>query len=495
MKGNTFIILGNQLFDPQLLKDKGCELVFMAEDFGLCTYEKHHKLKIYLFLSAMREYKDELESFDIKVNYQKLDKKNKSYVASLVGFLNKNKISDIHLFEIEDKVFEKTVYETLKENEISFEVHKSPMFFLSREDFAIEAEGKKNLRMAGFYQRIRKQFDVLVDENKKPIGGKWSLDEENRKKIPKDLALPDMPVMKYSNHHDEVSDLINEHFKTHPGDLKNIWFPVTREGAKKSFDDFLQVRMSNFGTYEDAMVEGKNFLFHSGLSAAMNIGLLSPVTVVNKVLASADKLDIPLNSLEGFIRQLIGWREFIRGVYQTKSEYQASHNYWNHEKKLKESWYEGSTGIVPLDDCIQSALQDGYSHHIPRLMVISNLMNLCEIDPKYIYKWFMEMYIDSSEWVMVPNVFGMATYADGGIMSTKPYTCGSNYMLKMSNYKKGEWCDIVDGLYWRFTEKNRSFYEANPRLALQIRALDRMLPERKSMIFEKAEEFIGMNTV
>ena len=252
--------------------------------------------------------------------------------------------------------------------------------------------------------------------------------------------------------------------------------------------------MSNFGAYEDAMVEGENFLFHSGLSAAMNIGILSPITVVEKVLASAEKFNFPLNSVEGFIRQIIGWREFIRGVYQTKGDYQASRNYWNHEKKLTDSWYEGSTGIVPLDDCIKSTLQHGYAHHIPRLMVISNLMNLCEIDPKQIYKWFMEMYIDSSEWVMVPNVFGMATYADGGIMSTKPYTCGSNYMLKMSNYKKGDWCDIVDGLYWRFTEKNRSFYEANARLALQIRALDRMKEERKSLIFEKAEEFIKIHT-
>jgi deoxyribodipyrimidine photolyase-related protein len=494
MKGNTFVILGNQLFDPKLLKDKDCEQVFMAEDFGLCTYENHHKLKIYLFLCAMREYKDELNCSDVQVHYQKLNTSNKSYAGSLLDFLNINKITHINFFEIEDKVFEKKIYGELKKNKISYEVHQSPMFFLSREEFASEVEGKKNLRMAGFYQRVRKQFGVLLDDHKKPLGGKWSLDEENRKKIPKGTVLPKMPELQNSVYHEEICSLVTEHFIDHPGNLDHIWFPVTRKDAEKCFDDFLSVRMNNFGAYEDAMVEGKNFLFHSGLSAAMNIGILSPITVIQKVLASAENLDLPLNSVEGFIRQIIGWREFIRGVYQTKGDYQESRNYWNHHKNLTGSWYDGSTGIVPLDDCIQSTLQDGYAHHIPRLMVISNLMNLCEIDPKQIYKWFMEMYIDSSEWVMVPNVFGMATYADGGIMSTKPYTCGSNYMLKMSNYKKGDWCDVVDGLYWRFTEKNRSFYEANARLALQIRALDRMKEERKSLIFEKAEEFIKIHT-
>ena len=160
---------------------------------------------------------------------------------------------------------------------------------------------------------------------------------------------------------------------------------------------------------------------------------------------------------------------------------------------LTESWYSGNTGIKPLDDCIKLTLRDGYVHHIPRLMVISNLMNLCEVHPKSIYKWFMEMYIDSSDWVMVPNVYGMATYSDGGLMSTKPYTCASSYILRMSDYQKGEWCDIVDGLYWRFLSKNRSFYDKNPRLALHTRSLDRMSEERKTTIFKKAELFIKEN--
>ena len=293
---------------------------------------------------------------------------------------------------------------------------------------------------------------------------------------------------------DRVVELIEKHFHDHPGQLDEIWFPVTRNDAETYLNTFLEDRFQNFGIYEDAMLEGKNFLFHSCLSSSLNIGLLSPGYIIKKLIDFSKTNEIPLNSLEGFIRQILGWREFIRGIYQEKSEFQSSLNYWRHKNKLRSSWYNGTTGILPLDDSIKCALRQGYNHHIPRLMVISNIMNLCEIDPKDIYKWFMEMYIDSSEWVMVPNVFGMATYSDGGLMSTKPYTCGSNYILKMSNYPKGEWCDIVDGLYWRFTEKNIDFYKSNPRLSFLHRTLDKMSQDRKSHIFEKAEEFISNNT-
>ena len=169
-------------------------------------------------------------------------------------------------------------------------------------------------------------------------------------------------------------------------------------------------------------------------------------------------------------------------------------NFWKHKRRLTQHWYDGTTGIDPLDDCIRRTSMDGYHHHIPRLMIISNIMNMSEIHPDDINKWFMEMYIDSSDWVMIPNVYGMATYSDGGLMSTKPYTCGSNYILKMSNYSRGEWCDIVDGLYWRFTDKHRSFYEKNARMSFLTRTLDRMNPERKSLIFNKANKFIKNTT-
>jgi len=496
MKDNFFVILGNQLFDPKYLKDQGCNEVFMAEDYGLCTYVNHHKLKIYLFLTAMREYRDELNKKEIKVNYFDLEsrKDKKDYFDLLISFLKKRKIDKIQIFELEDKPFENKFLKRMIENSIDVVVIKSPMFIFEREKFNEMAKGKKVYRMASFYQKARRDLNILMDKNDQPVGGKWSFDEENRKKIPKDTLIPSLPSFKDSIHKDDVIKVINKYFHNHPGELTNLWFPVSRKDGKKQLDEFIKNRFLNFGIYEDAMLEGENFLFHSCISSLLNIGLLTPSYVIERSIKLADKYSVPINSLEGFIRQIIGWREFIRGIYQEEGEYQIKQNYWNHKNKLTDAWYEGETGIIPLDDAIKTTIRDGYVHHIPRLMVISNIMNLCEIHPDEIYKWFMEMYIDSSDWVMVPNVYGMATYADGGLMSTKPYTCGSNYILKMSNYKKGEWCDTLDGLYWRFTEKNRNFYESNPRLSLLTRSLDKMDPQRKKKIFGDAEKFIKSHT-
>ena len=496
MESKFFVILGNQLFDPKILKKNNCNEVFMAEDYELCTYIKHHKLKLFLFLTAMREYRDELKNKSISVNYFELSnrKVNENYVDFLIKFLKDKKISEINIFEIEDKGFENQFLKVLTEVGVEVNIIESPMFLFKRNDFVSMAKGKKVYRMSSFYQKARKTLKILMDENDKPIGGKWSFDEENRKKIPKNVTPPEMIAFKESKYSAEVKNLINSNFNDHPGNLENIWFPVDRAGAQKQLDNFLKIRFENFGIYEDAMLENKNFLFHSCISPFLNIGLLTPHKVIDKTLQFAEKNNIPMNSVEGFVRQIIGWREFIRGIYHEEGEVQINSNYWKHTKKLTQSWYDGTTGIDPLDDCIKTTLKDGYIHHIPRLMVISNVMNLCGIDPREIYKWFMEMYIDSSDWVMVPNVFGMATYADGGMMSTKPYTCGSNYILKMSNYKKGDWCDTLDGLYWKFTEKNRKFYENNPRLSLLVRSLDRLELSRKKNIFTKAENFIKQNT-
>ena len=493
---NCLVILGNQLFDPELLRSLDIDEIFMAEDYELCTYEKHHKSKIYLFLVSMREYQKELENFGYKVNYYKLKEriKGQTYCQLLGEFLEKNKIKKVHLFEIEDRPFEIEMDNFLKNLEINHEYHSSPMFLFSRREFKEFQGEKKNFRMASFYKYGRKKLSILVDSEGNPTGEKWSFDEENRKKIPKGTEIPSLPLQKKSVFHQEINDLIIENFNDHPGNLNNLWFPTNRVQARKFLNIFLEQRLENFGIYEDAMIPEKNFLFHSSLSSSLNTGLVTPNEIVKETLKIFKKNKIPLNSVEGFLRQVIGWREFIRGIYQEKGDFQIKQNYWNHTNKLTDSWYEGTTGIIPLDDCIKTTLNDGYHHHIPRLMIISNLMNMCEIDPNEIYKWFMEMYIDSSDWVMVPNVYGMATYADGGLMSTKPYTCGSNYILKMSNYSKGDWCDTVDGLYWRFTEKHRSFYESNARINFLTRTLDRLDPDRKKRIFQKADQFIKSNT-
>ena len=242
------------------------------------------------------------------------------------------------------------------------------------------------------------------------------------------------------------------------------------------------------------LLDQKIIFYFIALSPLLNMGLLTPKEVVQKALILSETNSIPLNSLEGFVRQIIGWREFIRGIYHYKGDEEIKSNYWNHNQKLTKDWYEGTTGIPPLDDAIRDCIKFGYTHHIPRLMIICNIMNLSKIHPDEIYKWFMEMFVDSSDWVMVPNVYGMGTFADGGIFATKPYSCGSNYIIKMSNYKKGEWCDIVDGLYWKFMSDNISFFKSNPRLSILVKSLDRMNNERKELIFKKGIEFINNKT-
>ena len=496
MAKKLFVILGNQLFDPELLKGLGCTDVFMAEDYALCTYEKHHKLKLYLFLCSMREYRDELERAGIAVSYFQLETREQScdYIELLDNFAKEQGFDEINFFEIEDKFFEDRIKSEkhLASKKLIF--HTSPMFMFSREEFESIHSNSKVFRLANFYKLGRKKFQLLINSDREPTGGKWSFDDENRKRIPTGVNIPKLELPKQSKYHNEIISIIENNFPHHPGSLGNIWFPVKRADVQKQLSSFLDQRLTNFGVYEDAMREGENFLVHSCISPFLNIGLITPENVISRIVEHFNLGFAPLNSVEGYIRQVLGWREFIRGIYQLKGNEQSESNFWSHHRKLTSSWYEGSTGIVPLDDCIRLAIRDGYGHHIPRLMVISNLMTLCEIDPKSIYKWFMEMFIDSSDWVMVPNVFGMATYSDGGLMSTKPYTCGSNYLLKMSNYKKGEWCNIVDGLYWRFIEKNKQFYGSNPRLSFQTRMLEKMSNDRRVKIFQSANKFLETHT-
>ena len=253
-------------------------------------------------------------------------------------------------------------------------------------------------------------------------------------------------------------------------------------------DYFLSEKLNLFCDYDDEVIQRDNFLFHSALSPLINSGLITPEKIVDRLKKLRTKVN--LNSLEGYIRQVIGWREFMRGIYQNYSIEMEKGNFFNHKRKFKKEWYSGETGIPPLDHSIKNALKYGWTHHIERLMVLSSLMNLCEIEPKQVYKWFMEMFVDSSEWVMVPNVYGMGLFSDGGIFATKPYICGSSYYLKMMDFKKGEWCETVDGLYWRFINKNRKFFSSNPRLNMMVSVYDKMKNERKKKILSKAELFI-----
>ena len=491
---SLLIILGNQLFPIEEIKRTKIKKVFMKEDLGLCTNYRHHKLKIFFFLSSMRQYRDYLIENGYEVIYHSIDDQSfdVDFLKTLDQEIKEKKISDLGYFEIEDNEFNDKFKSFLIEKKIKTNEFQSPMFLCSKTEFK-DFFGNKSLRMVSFYQMMRKKYDLLMDGDK-PEGGKWSFDAENRKKLPKNIEIPVLPKLKTTDFESELKQTIESKFTNHPGKLEKVWFPTNRSNSIKWLKNFLEKRFAKFGDYEDAIDSDHNFIFHSALSPLLNIGLLTPSEVIKETIEFSKKNEIPLNSLEGFIRQIIGWREFIRGTYHQKGEEERQSNFFNHHHKLTDAWYAGETGIPPLDDAIKDCLNYGYTHHIPRLMVISNLMTLSRIHPEEIYKWFMEMFIDSSEWVMVPNVFGMGTFADGGIFATKPYSCGSNYLLKMSNYKKGPWCDVVDGLYWKFMSDNKKFFASNPRLSILPRSLDRMKPERKKLIFKEADNFIGAFT-
>jgi len=495
MKEKTLrLILGNQLFPLDIQNISENETVFMCEDSGLCTYEKHHKSKIALFFNAMRSFRDSLEQSNINNIYYDFNNNfEEPYVKKLSIEIKNNNFKKIKFFEIEDKPFEKEIMQMISDCGIDYEILNTPMFLDTRESFKNFVGDKKFLLQANYYKKARKEMDILI-ENKKPVGGKWSFDDENRKKLPKDYRIPDLPSIVQRDDFNEISNFINANFKDHPGVISNI-FPFTSKQALDWLNIFFKERFKDFGPYEDAIFMGEHFQLHSALSSSMNLGIITPQQVITEARNYADENDIPLNSLEGFIRQIIGWREFIRGIYQNFSENMIDTNYWNHNRKLSDAWYTGNTGIDPLDDAIKGALEFGYTHHINRLMVLASIMNMSRVHPSEIYKWFMEMFVDSSEWVMVPNVFGMGTFADGGIFATKPYISGSSYILRMSNFKKGDWCEIVDGLYWKFIEDNKDFFVKNPRLSLMIRALEKLEKDRKLRIFKAAEKFIEEKTL
>ena len=489
---SMFLILGNQLFPLKYLKPYKDSTFLMMEDYGLCTFQKHHKLKLILFLSAMRSYADELKKNKFQINYYDLNNDFKtSYEKKLENFIIKNKVKELISFEIEDKFFEKKILSLTKKVKISWKVINSPMFLNSRDDFKDYLSKTKKPFMANFYKTARIKIDILMDKGK-PKGGKWSFDEENRKKLPKDIKIPAMPVANETSHTKNLKKEIKQIFKNHPGDVDNFWLPTTHKDSIKWLDYFIAKKFNLFGDYEDAVDTDNNFLFHSALSPMINLGLITPELIIERIKKVENKIKI--NSYEGYIRQIIGWREFIRGIYQNYDKILEENNFFKHKNSLTQKWYDGTTGLDPLDHSIQNAKKFGYTHHIERLMVLCNIMNLCEIKPIEVYNWFMEMFVDSSDWVMSPNVYGMGLFSDGGIFSTKPYICGSSYFMKMMNFKKGNWNDIMDGLYWRFINKNRNFFQSNPRLNMMVSIYDKMNTERKNHILKKANQFIRDNT-
>jgi deoxyribodipyrimidine photolyase-related protein len=525
------LIYPHQLF-PRHPALAGADMVVMVEEPLFFSQYRFHAQKLILHRASMKYYARELQKQGMQVKY--IDARELASSGHVAALLKQWNVAHIQFVDPIDDWLEQRLIKALNKTRLPFTILEDPHFLTPLDVIELFAESREiaasgdvhltrpgsvnartnradsgkpqravsNLKWIGhqssglpeslksaaaeeqkknskplwfftdFYIAQRKRMKILLDEKNKPVGGKWSFDSENRKKMPPGLGVPDLFRLQTNDLVTEATEYVVRHFPQAPGSAGSFRYPIDRQSALKWLDDFIEQRLILFGDYEDAIVVDDSFLFHSVLTPVLNIGLLSPQEVVDAALQQLER--VPMNSLEGFVRQVIGWREFIRAVYLKLGRRQRIRNYWQHHRPMPTSFYEGTTGIDPFDTVIRRLLKHAYAHHIERLMVLGNLMLLCEIDPEAIYQWFMELFIDAYDWVMVPNVYGMSQYADGGLITTKPYISGSAYILRMSNFKKGDWCPIWDALYWNFIDKHREFFSSNPRMSVMVAQCERM---------------------
>lgn len=489
----VFFLPGNHLYPPQHLEAHRNDLIVMVEDEVVCRRWRGHQQKLALVLGAMREHAAILLDAGFEVFYCRLQE-NLSLTSGLEHAFAQVDSQTLYTFEITDQALQARIARWCSHRSITHLPIGDPGFMTPKAVFRSFAQNRRTLRMADFYKNQRLSQHLLVDETGAPLGGQWSFDAENRKKLPRTQAAPALPQVVHSDQTRAVITEVAERFADHPGHAHELWLPTTRAGAINWLEVFLRERLIGFGTYEDAITHRSVTLFHSTLSPLINLGLILPEEVVTNVMQYAADHTIPINDLEGFLRQLIGWREFIRGVYVEHGAVMRALNTRNHKRMLTHHWHDGTTGIPPLDDAIRHQLEWGWTHHINRLMVIANLMNLCEIVPTEVHAYFMQYYLDAFDWVMVPNVYGMGLNSEGGIFATKPYICGSNYLLKMSDFSRGDWCDAVDGLYWRFIANHFETLRKNPRLAMLTAGLNKMPGEKKQRLFSAADGFLARCT-
>jgi deoxyribodipyrimidine photolyase-related protein len=481
------------IFPHQLMEDTGvfnaCDEVYLVEECLFFRQFSFHKRKLAYHRATMKQYESFLQENGFSVRY--IDTSDeRSDIRTLIQGFSTEGISVVHYIDPTDNWLEKRLKSSAKAFHVSLEKHPSPLFLNESDDFAPFSTRKK-LFQTEFYKAQRIQRNFLMDADGGPKGGKWSFDEDNRKRYPKGLKPPVVETPKKSIFDEEAIQYVDEHFPLNPGSLKDSWhYPSSFEESKRFLNAFFETRFAEFGTYEDAILKKELVLNHSVISPMLNIGLLTPQFVVDEAIRYAAEHDVPMNSLEGFVRQIVGWREFIRMVYELKGSEERTRNYWGFTRKIPASFWKGNTGIPPIDETINKVLETGYCHHIERLMVLGNFMLLCEFDPDEVYRWFMELFIDAYDWVMVPNIYGMSQFADGGLMSTKPYISGSNYLMKMSDYEKGEWQATWDGLFWRFMDKQRSFFLSNPRIGMLVHSFDKMTEDKKRSHLNAAESYL-----
>jgi len=486
------LVFPHQLFEkhPALSANS---LVILVEERLFFRQYRFHKQKLRFHRASMKAYEAFLKDQNYRVRYiESTDVR--SDIRELIPALGEDGIETIRYADVADDWLRSRLKWAAVESNINLSEFDTPLFMSPLNEIGVLFKSNKNkrYRQTDFYIEQRKRYGVLVEEDGSPIGGKWSYDAENRSKYPQGKTPPEIVFPDENEICAEAERYVQDYFAENYGRLTNgIRYPITHAESREWLQGFLANRFAEFGDYQDAIVRDEPFLHHSLLSPMLNTGLITPVEVIETTLRYAEDHDIPLNTPEGFIRQILGWREFLRGVYELEGRRERTCNFWGFDRKIPESFWDGSTGIEPVDTVIQRVLDTGYCHHIERLMILGNFMLLCEFDPDEVYRWFMELFIDAYDWVMVPNVYGMSQYADGGLVASKPYISSSNYVLKMSDFDRGDWCEIWDALFWRFMHVHRDFFEGNARMRMLVRNLDRMEDEKRNHLLETAESFLS----
>ena len=505
MAGVIRLVLGDQLtrgLASLADLDPAKDVVLMAEVIEEVTYVRHHKRKVAFLFSAMRHFAEELRADGVTVDYIRLDDEDNSgsFSGEIARAVTRHGADRIVVTEPGEHRVLAAMQDWQTALGVDVEIRGDDRFMCPPGMFESWAEGRKQLRMEFFYREMRRHHGVLM-EGGEPVGGKWNYDAENRESP--DLSLPVPKPIGFAPDEitSEVLTLVADRCADHFGDLEDFGFAVTRSQALEVLDVFIAERLPLFGTYQDAMIEGEPWMYHSHIGFYLNSGLLLPAEAVRAAEAAWHTGHAPLNAVEGFIRQILGWREFVRGIYWLKMPDYAGMNFLGADRRLPDLFWSGETDMNCMKQSIDATRRYAYAHHIQRLMVLGNFALLAGIDPRYVNEWYLVVYADAYEWVELPNVSGMVLFADGGYLASKPYAAGGAYINRMSNYcagcrykvakKNGEQACPFNYLYWDFLIRNRDKLGGNARMGMMYRSLDRMAPEKVEMIRADSARFLA----
>ncbi|MDP3551734.1 MAG: cryptochrome/photolyase family protein [Novosphingobium sp.] len=498
-------ILGDQLSpDISSLADRTPEdtVVLMMEVAEETTYVRHHKAKIALILSAMRHFAEELRAAGWTVDYIKLDdpENSGSFSGEVARAVERHRPRGVQVTEPGEWRVRNAMDQWRTDLPLRVRILPDTRFVCPLPDFYEWAAGRKELRMEWFYREMRRKTGLLM-EGDKPVGGRWNFDAENRGGPEAGLQPPALPVFEHDALTREVLDLVSARFAKHFGSLDKFGWPVTRAEAEAARDDFLKYRLPLFGKYQDAMVAGEDFLFHAALSPAINIGLLDPLDLCRRAETEWREGRAPLEAVEGFIRQIIGWREYIRGMYWLEMPGLADANGLEANRPLPDFYWTGETPMRCLSDCVRTTQENAYAHHIQRLMVLGNFALLAGLKPQDVADWYLVVYADAFEWVELPNVAGMVLHADKGRLASKPYAASGAYIDRMSDYcgkcafnvkkKTGDGACPFNALYWHFLARNEAKLAGYHRLAQPYATWRRMSEDKQAEYLESAEAFLA----